>query len=149
MSFIFGTEISVFRKICKWWWRGGGGKLRRRCSVSSFSNCYFSDKIDQNGVRHSFNFHFSLLISKKRSKNPSLDDSPLLNAPEGSLEMNVSLINSEGFKFHRVINNNTWLLHHIKTYINTISMKFNSLMTLCKHRLCEVGKGYSPSHGRG
>ena len=29
----------------------------------------FSDKIDQNGVRHSFNFHFSLLISKKRSKN--------------------------------------------------------------------------------
>ena len=69
MSFIFGTEISVFPKICKWWWRGGGGKLRRRCCVSSFSNCYFSDKIDQNGVRHSFNFHFSLLISKKRSKN--------------------------------------------------------------------------------
>ena len=54
----------------------GGGKLRRRCCVSSFLNCYFSDKIYQNGVRHSFNFHFSLLISKKRSKNPSLDDSP-------------------------------------------------------------------------
>ena len=69
MLFSFGTEISVFLKICKWWWWGGGGKLRRRCCVSSFSNCYFSDKIDQNGVRHSFNFHFSLLISKKRSKN--------------------------------------------------------------------------------
>ena len=43
--------------------------LRRGCCASSFSNCYFSDKIYQNGVRHSFNFHFSLLISKKRSKN--------------------------------------------------------------------------------
>ena len=24
-----------------------GGMLRRRCCVSSFSNCYFSDKVDQ------------------------------------------------------------------------------------------------------
>ena len=69
MLFNFGTEISVFSKICKWWRWGGGGTLRRRCCVSSFLNCYFSDRIYQNGVRHSFNFHFSLLISKKRSKN--------------------------------------------------------------------------------
>ena len=59
----------------------------------------------------------------------------LLIAPEGSPNMNVSLIRSEGFKFHRVINNNNWLLHHIETYINTRSMTFNSLMTLCKHGL--------------
>ena len=69
MLFNFGTEICVFSKICKWWRWGGGGTLRRRCCVSSFLNCYFSDRIYQNGVRHSFNFHFSLLISKKRSKN--------------------------------------------------------------------------------
>ena len=31
----------------------------------------------------------------------------LLIAPEGSPNMNVSLIRSEGFKFHRVINNKT------------------------------------------
>ena len=43
--------------------------FRRHCYVSSFSNSFFSDKIYQNGVRHSLNFHFSLLISKKRSKN--------------------------------------------------------------------------------
>ena len=34
-----------------------------------YSNCYFSDKIYENGVRHFINFHFSLFNSKKRSKN--------------------------------------------------------------------------------
>ena len=68
LLFLFGTESCVFSKLCKWWRRGGGGKLRRCCCVSSFSNCYFSDKNYQNGVRDTFNFHFSLLISKKRSK---------------------------------------------------------------------------------
>ena len=71
----------MISKLWKWWWWGGGGKLRRRCCVSSFSNCYFSDKNYQNGVRDTFNFHFLLCFPKngvKRSKNPSLDDSPVV-----------------------------------------------------------------------
>ena len=70
-----------------------------------------------------------------KSYPPERSGITLLNAPEGSPEINVSLIRSEGFKFHRVIYNNTWLLHRIEIYINTRSMTFNSLMTLCKHRL--------------
>ena len=73
--FIFGTESVVFSKIFKWCRLGGGGTLRRLCCVATFSNSYFSDKIYENGVRHFINFHFSLFNSKKRSKNPSLDDS--------------------------------------------------------------------------
>ena len=39
---------------------------------------FFQIKFVKTGVRDSFNFHFSLLIFKKRSTDPSLDDSPLM-----------------------------------------------------------------------
>ena len=44
LLFNFGTETSVISKICIWWWRGGGENHRYLCCVSSFSNCFFSDK---------------------------------------------------------------------------------------------------------
>ena len=79
LLFIFGTESCVFSKLCKWWRRGGGGMLRRRCFVSSFSNCYFSDKMNQNRLIQYKNSYFLLSIFKNRLKwikNPSLHDSP-------------------------------------------------------------------------
>ena len=78
LLFLFGTESCVFSKLCKWWRRGGGGKLRRRCCVSSFSNCYFSDKMNQNRLIQYKNSYFLLSIFKNRLKwikNPSLHDS--------------------------------------------------------------------------
>ena len=59
---------------------GGGGEVEACCGVvvasHRFQIAFFQIKNDQNGVRDTFNFHFSLLIFKKRSKNPTLDDSP-------------------------------------------------------------------------
>ena len=84
-SFNFGTESCVVSKLCKWWRWGSGGKLRRRCCVTTFSNCYFSDKRLSKRSKKYLNFHFSLLISKngvKRSKTPSLDDSQNLKLKE-------------------------------------------------------------------
>ena len=77
LFFSFGTESCVFSKLCKWWRRGGGGKLRRCCCVSSFSNCYFSDKMNQNRLIQCKNSYFLLSIFKNRLKwikNPSLHD---------------------------------------------------------------------------
>ena len=81
LLFIFGTESCVFSKLCKWWRWGGGGKLRRRCCVSSFSNCYFSDKMNQNRLIQYKNSYFLLSIFKNRLKwikNPSLHDSLII-----------------------------------------------------------------------
>ena len=51
---------------------GGGGEVEASCGVVVASHRFqidiFQIKDYQNGVRDSFNFHFSLLISKKRSK---------------------------------------------------------------------------------
>ena len=69
MLFNFGTERCIISKLCKWRWWGGGGKLRRRGASCRFQIPIFQIKDYQNGVRDTFNFHFSLLISKKRSKN--------------------------------------------------------------------------------
>ena len=50
-----------------------------------------------------------------KSYPPERSRITLLNAPEGSPEMNVSLIRSEGFKFLAGINHNTSIYnnHHI------------------------------------
>ena len=98
MLFNFGTEKCIFSKLWKRWWWGGGGKLRRRCCVSSFSNCYFSDKNYQNGVRDTFNFHFLLCFPKngvKQSKNPSLDDSRNSNRRNIQKVLCISCSNSK------------------------------------------------------
>ena len=52
--------------------------MRRRCCVSSFSNCYFSDKMNQSRLIQYKNSYFLLSIFKNRLKwikNPSLHDS--------------------------------------------------------------------------
>ena len=51
---------------------GDGGEVEELSGVLVASRCFqtaiFQIKDYQNGVRDTFNFHFSLLISKKRSK---------------------------------------------------------------------------------
>ena len=51
---------------------GGGGEVESSCGVvvasSRFQIAIFQIKDYQNGVRDTFNFHFSFFISKKRSK---------------------------------------------------------------------------------
>ena len=47
-----------------------------------------------------------------KSYPPERSRITLLNAPEGSPEMNVSLIRSEGFKFLAGINHNTSIYNH-------------------------------------
>ena len=65
---------------------GGGVEVTYGVRASLFVFCFlFSDKINQIGVLHLKNFHFSLAIFKngvKRSKNPILHDSrtPIVSA---------------------------------------------------------------------
>ena len=44
LFFSFGKECCIFSNLCKWWRWGGGLTQRRSCCVSSFSNCFFSDR---------------------------------------------------------------------------------------------------------
>ena len=59
------SEFHFGQEICNL----GGGKIRRACViVQNFFIFFFSDKINQIGVRHLKNFHFSLAIFKNGVK---------------------------------------------------------------------------------
>ena len=68
LNFMLVKKSETFLK----YWKGGGGEVaatwRARVIVRNFFIFFFSDKINQIGVRHLKNFHFSLAMFKNGIK---------------------------------------------------------------------------------